>query len=86
MGQVALDIFEYDDYYILKAPVAGVRRPRATTLIRELRRPVEVAHEVVFVDAQAAAAPGDVVAHGDRHHALIEVLRPLETVHDLAHD
>ncbi len=25
IGQVALDIFEYDDYYILKAPMAGVR-------------------------------------------------------------
>ncbi len=25
VGQVALDIFEYDDYYILKAPIAGVR-------------------------------------------------------------
>ncbi len=25
MGQVALDIFEYEDYYILKAPIAGVR-------------------------------------------------------------
>lgn len=25
IGQVALDIFEYDDYYILKAPIAGVR-------------------------------------------------------------
>lgn len=24
-GQVALDIFEYEDYYILKAPIAGVR-------------------------------------------------------------
>lgn len=25
VGQVALDIFEYDNYYILKAPIAGVR-------------------------------------------------------------
>jgi HSP20 family protein len=25
VGQVALDIFEYEDYYILKAPIAGVR-------------------------------------------------------------
>jgi HSP20 family protein len=25
VGQVALDIFEYDDYYIIKAPIAGVR-------------------------------------------------------------
>lgn len=25
LGQVALDIFEYEDYYILKAPIAGVR-------------------------------------------------------------
>lgn len=25
IGQVALDIFEYDEYYILKAPIAGVR-------------------------------------------------------------
>lgn len=25
VGQVALDIFEYDEYYILKAPIAGVR-------------------------------------------------------------
>jgi HSP20 family molecular chaperone IbpA len=24
-GQVALDIFEYEDYYIIKAPIAGVR-------------------------------------------------------------
>ncbi len=24
-GQVALDIFEYDNYYILKAPIAGVK-------------------------------------------------------------
>ncbi len=25
IGQVALDIFEYENYYILKAPIAGVR-------------------------------------------------------------
>jgi HSP20 family protein len=25
VGQVALDIFEYENYYILKAPIAGVR-------------------------------------------------------------
>ena len=25
IGQVALDIFQYDDYYIIKAPIAGVR-------------------------------------------------------------
>lgn len=25
VGQVALDIFEYDSYYILKAPIAGVK-------------------------------------------------------------
>jgi HSP20 family molecular chaperone IbpA len=25
VGQVALDIFEFDNYYILKAPIAGVR-------------------------------------------------------------
>lgn len=25
VGQVALDIFEYDSYYIIKAPIAGVR-------------------------------------------------------------
>lgn len=25
VGQVALDIFEHDSYYILKAPIAGVR-------------------------------------------------------------
>ncbi len=25
VGQVALDIFEYDNYYIIKAPMAGVR-------------------------------------------------------------
>ncbi len=25
VGQVALDIFEYDNYYIIKAPIAGVR-------------------------------------------------------------
>jgi len=25
LGQVALDIFEYENYYILKAPIAGVR-------------------------------------------------------------
>ena len=25
VGQVALDIFEYDEYYIIKAPIAGVR-------------------------------------------------------------
>lgn len=25
VGQVALDIFEYDEYYILKAPIAGVQ-------------------------------------------------------------
>ncbi len=25
MGQVALDIFEFDSYYIIKAPIAGVR-------------------------------------------------------------
>lgn len=24
-GQVALDVFEYDEYYIIKAPIAGVR-------------------------------------------------------------
>ena len=25
VGQVALDIFEYENYYIVKAPIAGVR-------------------------------------------------------------
>lgn len=25
VGQVALDVFEYEDYYIIKAPIAGVR-------------------------------------------------------------
>lgn len=25
VGQVALDIFEFDNYYIIKAPIAGVR-------------------------------------------------------------
>ncbi len=25
LGQVALDIFEFDNYYIIKAPIAGVR-------------------------------------------------------------
>lgn len=25
LGQVALDIFEYENYYIIKAPIAGVR-------------------------------------------------------------
>ena len=25
MGQVAVDIYEYDNYYIIKAPIAGVR-------------------------------------------------------------
>ena len=25
VGQVAVDIFEYDNYYIIKAPIAGVR-------------------------------------------------------------
>lgn len=24
-GQVALDVFEYDEYYIIKAPIAGVK-------------------------------------------------------------
>lgn len=25
VGQVALDIFEYDNYYVIKAPIAGVK-------------------------------------------------------------
>lgn len=48
LGQVALDIFEYDNYYILKAPIAGVRMNDLdieindnTIVIRGTRRQVD---------------------------------------------
>ncbi len=52
VGQVALDIFEYENYYILKAPIAGVRLSDididiqdSTIIIRGARRQTDTIPE-----------------------------------------